>query len=382
MWKADLTRAYRQLRADPLDAPLLGLKVKDEIYIDLCPPFGCRSSVAICQRMANALVYMMSQLGFKIIAYLDDYASCHKTPSEAQQAFDTFNDLADRLGLKLATHKSCPPTTEMEWLGYLVNSNKMSISIPHDKLQQVVEECSLWPLKTKANKRMIQSIAGRIIYVANCIPPARKFTARVLAALRMLQDEGWITLSDDFKADIRWFVHYAQVSNGIHFYRPHTTKINIECDSSMFGAGGVATPYCYAWEYSTEHMNRFTDIHHLEAINIIVAYQTLAAPQKITPATVIIWTDNMASSWALSTGKTKDQVLAACARQIWLFAATNSHEIEIRHKKGLDIPIADALSRMSRDLVKAKVVKSAVESHNLVFVTPILNDYVFFDSTL
>lgn len=101
----------------------------------------------------------------------------------------------------------------MEWLGYLVNSYDMSNSIPTNKLQQVVDECSTWLSKAKANRRMIQSIAGRIIYVANCIPPARKFTARVLAAIRSIPDEGWITLSDDFKAAVRWFVKYAQMSN-------------------------------------------------------------------------------------------------------------------------------------------------------------------------
>lgn len=37
LWKADLTRAYRQLRVDPADSPLLGIKVGPHIYIDCCP---------------------------------------------------------------------------------------------------------------------------------------------------------------------------------------------------------------------------------------------------------------------------------------------------------------------------------------------------------
>lgn len=68
MWKADLTRAYRQLRANPLDAPLLGMAVDGDIYIDRCPTFGCRSSAAFCQRVANALVFMMGKMGHRVIA--------------------------------------------------------------------------------------------------------------------------------------------------------------------------------------------------------------------------------------------------------------------------------------------------------------------------
>lgn len=49
IWKADLERAYRQLRVDPLDVPLLAVTSQDNIYLDMCPLFGCRSSSAACQ---------------------------------------------------------------------------------------------------------------------------------------------------------------------------------------------------------------------------------------------------------------------------------------------------------------------------------------------
>lgn len=117
MLKSDLTGAYLQLRADPLDAPLLGLKVENKIYIDNCPPFGCRSSAAICQRVANALVFMMAQLGFKIIAYLDDFAWCHRSPREADHAFQAFNDLTCKLGLKVARHRNA--LLRQRWSGWV-----------------------------------------------------------------------------------------------------------------------------------------------------------------------------------------------------------------------------------------------------------------------
>lgn len=79
IWKADLTRAYRQLRADPLDTPLLDMAINGKIYLDLCPPFGCRSSAALCQRVANALTYMMGEMGYTIISYLTTLPHVTKT---------------------------------------------------------------------------------------------------------------------------------------------------------------------------------------------------------------------------------------------------------------------------------------------------------------
>ena len=60
---------------------------------------------------------------------------------------------------------------------------------------------------------------------------------------------------------------------------------------------------------------------------------------------VVVYTDNMSSASSLRSGRTKDSALAACSRQLWLEAALADHDIEIRHKPGVDIPLADALSR-------------------------------------
>ena len=42
LYKLDLARAYRQLPADPLDWPLLGIKWNDTFYMDKSVPFGLR----------------------------------------------------------------------------------------------------------------------------------------------------------------------------------------------------------------------------------------------------------------------------------------------------------------------------------------------------
>lgn len=106
LWKADLTRAYRQWRVDPLDTPFLGMMVNGHYYLDLCPPFGCRSSAAICQRVANAMVYIMQKKNCYAIAYLDDYAGADHAKEEAERSFKVFKSTAKTLGLQLAEHKS------------------------------------------------------------------------------------------------------------------------------------------------------------------------------------------------------------------------------------------------------------------------------------
>lgn len=382
LWKADLTRAYRQLRSDPADAPLLGIKVDGKIYLDRCPPFGCRSSASICQRVANSLVYMMANQGHYMIAYLDDFGGCHTSKEAAYDAYNRFKTLAHELGLQLAAHKCYPPATSMEWLGYDVNTITMTVTIPKQKMKEILQECELWLKRNHATKKMIQQIAGKLIFLCNCVQQGRKFMARILATLRNMKDRQWTTLNHDFKADLMWFCQYAAQANGILLCAPHKDQFHIECDSSLFGAGGNSDKAYYSWTYSTAHKERFPYIYQLEAVNIVVAYKTLANFYPSTPTHVTIWTDNITSSFALETGRTKDEVLGACARELWLHASKRNHTVEIKHKKGTLLPLADALSRLSKDHAKAALASQIVARRALQYVPPHVNGYKFFDLSL
>lgn len=382
IWKADLARAYRQLRADPVDAPLLCIRFDHQIYIDRCPPFGCRSSSAACQRVANAIVYMMASKNHHCLAYLDDFSGCSSKLQRANDAFTGFKRLAEQLGLQLSEHKCFAPATKVEWLGYSINTQEMTVAIPPEKLQEVIDECATWFNRRRVSKTMVQSLVGRLSHVANCVLPGRKFLARMLGTLRAFENKKWTTIDDECLKDIRWFYHYASVSNGVTLYSPQLPTVVIECDASLHGAGGNTSGYCYTWTYSTAYKKQFPVIHQLEAINTLVAYRTLAHRDIAAPVRALILTDNMSSSQALMSGRTKDRILAACAREFWLEAAKNGDKIDIEHRPGTSIPLADALSRMSTDATKLDYVQTVVATNNLVFVQPHINDYVFFDPSI
>lgn len=225
---------------------------------------------------------------------------------------------------------------------------------------------------------MVQSVAGKLLFITNCIAPARKFIARILAVLRGMQDDSWVTLGADFRADITWFFYYARMNNGIFYYTPERPEVYMECDSSMYGGGGVSAKHYYAWTYSENHMERYKNIVHLEAINLLVMYKTFA-PYIVTPGVkVVIFTDNHGSSLALETGRTKDATLAKCAREMWLLA-TNYKCV---HKMGKDIQLADALSRQAKDRAKAHLARQEVLNLGLTRLPPAVENYNFFTEFL
>lgn len=156
-----------------------------------------RSAADLHRQSVNGLpmlLYMLAKKGFHYIAYLDDFSGCESTCAEAEAAFNCFISLAADLGLQLSPKKCIAPSTNIEWLGYQINTIDMTIAIPPGKMAEIRKECQQWYLHRKVNKTMVQSTVGKLIFVANCVTHARKFVACRFNTLRGMKDDSWVTV--------------------------------------------------------------------------------------------------------------------------------------------------------------------------------------------
>ena len=71
MFKTDLAQGYRQLRIDPSDWPLLGFQHEGKHYLDICPPFGLKTSALFMKRTSEAISHIHGKQGHLSRPYLD-----------------------------------------------------------------------------------------------------------------------------------------------------------------------------------------------------------------------------------------------------------------------------------------------------------------------
>lgn len=371
MWKCDLRRAYRQLRLDPFSYPLLGIQNKGQYFIDICPSFGCRSSGGCQQRVSEAVVHVMKQkYNTDMLVYVDDFGCISNTLKRAQHSFLKFQQLCEHLGLELSPEKSVPPTQIIEWLGFEFNSVDMTLNISEKKLSELMLDCQKWESMESASKKDLQHIAGKLNHVSQAIFNSRKFMSRILDTLRSAPASGTIPLGQDFKLDIRWFLECAAEANCTRLIQPVLRTVLIECDACLQGAGGWCKQSGKVFNYKfPDHFTNNYHITQLEALNIVVAIKTFI-PEFTSPHRFLIHTDNEAAMFTINSGRTRDPILAACAREVALIAAQRQATVELVHVPGISLTLVDALSRRHVSSRHNFIAMDIATKHNLTFVSP------------
>jgi hypothetical protein len=73
---------------------------------------GLRSAAHICQRVTNAIAFIMYKLGVCVLNNIDDLAGV-ETRSKAPFAYNCLGQVLKECGLVECTDKACPPSEIM-----------------------------------------------------------------------------------------------------------------------------------------------------------------------------------------------------------------------------------------------------------------------------
>ena len=347
IFKIDLARAYRHFRADVSNYCMFMIEWERKFYIDTSIPFGLRTGAMICQRVTNALAYILSQRGINICNYIDDLAGCNY-PGQATKDYIMAREVTRELGLQEAPHKLCPPSTNMIFLGVLFDTLKLTLQIPQDKVAETLALLQQWRSRSSATRHQLQSLLGKLHHISKCVRPARLFVSRMLETLRLAPKSGHVALGEEFMKDVHWFLNFMPTYNGINVMHyanlEHTTGHSVHLDACLTGCGGIYGQECYAAVFPHSVMHTKPPIHHLEMLNAVVAARLWGS--QWAHSTVILHLDNMACVFVLSSGRSRDPFLLQCAREMWLCSVQHDFIIFPQHVPGKENQLSDSLSRL------------------------------------
>lgn len=368
----DISRAYKNFVSCPLDWPLLAFRWNEDFYCDITMPFGARSSSCHMQRIATAIAVMLRGKGVESRVYLDDLIVISPDYQTACRDVSVVQELLAALGLPEAVDKRQGPTKVATWLGIQIDAQNMTLSIPQEKINEVMVSVNKALACKTISRRHLQSLLGKLLHISKCIRPARVFVSRLLDALRQMTRK-FTKITHEMRCDLYWFKEFGEQWNGVSTIPPPAPNMIITVDASGSGIGAYDGKSAYAG-CITPINDPADKIAELEAVNLVVAIQTFVNSAH-KGAHILVRCDNMSSVLAFQSGKARNPILMDCARHLWMTQAVLDIRLSYEYISTKDNYVADSLSRMHLSTVFQNIANKSVNQQHMKYVIP--NLYIF-----
>jgi hypothetical protein len=348
IYKQDLSRAYRQIPVDPRDITFLGSALAKHLFIDRVSVMGLRTGALTCQRTTSGVVHVMEKENYDCTNYQDDFIGV-ETPALSELAFPFLGQLLRELGLIEKESKAVSPRVIAEALGILFNTNDFTMSITPERLLEITRLLSSWLNKHNATRKQLESLIGKLLFVAKCVPPGRIFVGRLLDVLRGLNGRNpTFTVNIEIRKDVRWWAAFMETYNGVSIIpEPSFSKPDsvIATDACLGGAGGVNLLQKQFFHFSFPEfiLNERHHINRLELICLVIAVKVWQ--EYLEGCKLLIRCDNEATVRVVNTGRCRDSVMLSWVRELAYISACCQCTIKCIHIPGSENRLPDLLSR-------------------------------------
>ena len=137
-----------------------------------------------------------------------------------------------------------------------------------------------------------------------------------------------------------------ETHNGVSYIPPlvwDEPDVLFSTDSCLTGCGGICGLEYFHQSYPKQIIDLGLPIHALEMLAVLIGVRFWGG--KCCGGKVQIFCDNEPVVHVLNTGKTKDEFLGSCLREIWLVVSRCGFEMRAVHLPGEENRVADWLSR-------------------------------------
>jgi hypothetical protein len=149
--------------------------------------------------------------------YLDDYLTMGKEHTkECEDNLESIQRMCAWLGFPLKLEKMEGPTESLIFLGILIDTSKMELRLPAEKLTELKSIIGQWKYRHASTKRQLLSLIGKLAHAAKIVKPGRTFLRRMLDVAHGVKDlNHYVKLKSDFKSDLAWWEYFLEQWNGL-----------------------------------------------------------------------------------------------------------------------------------------------------------------------
>lgn len=184
--KVDIRHAYRNVY--PEDRHLLGMQWRGRVFVDKMLPFGLRSALKVFTALADALEWVLQTMGVEwCIHYVDDFLTAGPPNSDVCHVhLALIKAICAHIGFPLKWEKGEGPATTMVFLGIVLDTVRMELMLPEEKVGQLKALLEEWARKKACRKRELLSLIGKLAHACKIVRVGRLFLRRMNILLQAI----------------------------------------------------------------------------------------------------------------------------------------------------------------------------------------------------
>ena len=260
----DLKDAYHSIQIAEKDRKFLRFLWKEQTYEFRCLPFGLSSAPRVFTKLLKPVMALLRRQGIRTIIFLDDLLVMGQSKEEMVSQVEEILHFFQLLGFVINQEKSVlSPSHTIQFLGFIVDSALMVISLPQKKVVDITKACQAALLQGTLSVRDLSRLIGQMSATMRAVLPAplcyrnlQRIKNQELS--RSHSFEAMVTLDDSAKEELLRWVHQLTTWNG-RAILSQTPDLVVETDASLLGWGAVSeevrTGGLWSEKERTQHIN-------------------------------------------------------------------------------------------------------------------------------
>ena len=191
-----------------------------KVYEFTCHPFGLYSTPRVFTKLLHPVMAHLRSQGLKTIIYLDDILVMHQSKEALCMEVERMSNLLEALGFTINQPKSQTiPAQQIQFLGFLVDSNLMKLLLPQEKVQSIAQSCQWLMKQSTVTIRQLFQLLGRMTAAASAVLSApiqyRHLQYLKIQSLKQLKSfDWWVTLDEKTVEELQWWSVHLATWNG------------------------------------------------------------------------------------------------------------------------------------------------------------------------
>lgn len=377
----DLKDAYFVIPINQSHRKYLRFIFEGNLYQFNCVPFGLATAPFLFTKMLKPLIQFLRAKGLMSINYLDDFLLLGSSREDCLNNLNITISMLESLGFIVNYDKSSLyPERRCKYLGFIFDSEKMTIELPLEKRDKGLEAINSFLKLSTCKIRTFAKLIGQLISFC----PAVKYGwlhTKLLESQKYLalkhnggNFEGIISINNIITDELNWWVRKIPISKEV--LKIQKFKYEIFTDSSGTGWG----VYC-----NGERTHGFWSAgelrHHINYLELLAVFYGLKCFVKDDyKCSILLRIDNTtAVSYINRMGGVRHKKLSGLTKEIWQWCEARDLWIFASYIASKQNVEADNQSRVKNIETEYSLKCSCFEKIVATFGTP---DIDLFASTV